>query len=315
MRIGIIGLGSIGRRHANALLSLGVDEIIAYRTKKGALKETTDNLNQIKEVYDWQEFVSSSFDGIIIANPTALHAPTLEKLVALDIPIFVEKPIFSDLSQIGQLADYSKNIIVGYCLRFSESLQKVKSLLAELGDIRVASFYRSYYLPYWHPYADYSKEYTARKDLGGGVIRTLSHEIDLMLFFFGQDIQTVSGYVDKVSNLKIDTDDIAFFHCKYKNGLRVNFELDFLGPKYVNNARFIGDKGALYYDFSTKEVTKYLYSKETESYPINDEDLDKMYINQMRDFLNFLKNRVTKNSSFDDALTVLKLISRVENVK
>jgi hypothetical protein len=42
-------------------------------------------------------------------------------------------------------------------------------------------FKRSFYLPKWHPYADYRKEYTALKTLGGGVIRTLSHEIDLSL--------------------------------------------------------------------------------------------------------------------------------------
>ena len=36
------------------------------------------------------------------------------------------------------------------------------------------------YLPSWHPWEDYGLSYAARKDLGGGALRTLDHEIDFL---------------------------------------------------------------------------------------------------------------------------------------
>ena len=86
---------------------------------------------------------------------------------------------------------------------------KIKEILEQDNPFKVG-FRRSFYLPKWHPYADYTQEYTARKKLGGGVIRTLSHEIDLALHWFGQYSNAV-GYAEKISHLQLDTDDSAFF--------------------------------------------------------------------------------------------------------
>lgn len=314
MKIGIIGLGSIGKRHIDALGYLGIKDIIALRTNRGELIFTNDELQNITECYDLDKFLSYKLDGIIISNPTSLHAITLDKILDTHLPTFIEKPIFSNLGEIGRSYLYKENIIVGYCFRFSKTISKVKSLLITIGDIKLASFYRSFYLPFWHPYADYSKEYTAKKELGGGVIRTLSHEIDLMLYLFGDKLHSCIGYIDKVSNLNIDTDDIAFFSCKYDNGVRVNFELDFLGAKYVNNARFIGEKGNIFYDYNTKSIYKILYDGTSEYFTIDDRDISDMYIDQMKDFLNFITNKISLNASFDQSIKVLEIINKIENM-
>ncbi len=51
MKIGIIGLGSIGQRHARTLIKLGITDIYALRTKKGTLTELPTDLRTIKEIY------------------------------------------------------------------------------------------------------------------------------------------------------------------------------------------------------------------------------------------------------------------------
>ena len=90
MKIGIVGLGSIGKRHINCLKQLGHENIIALRTKKGITKELPDELKYIEEVYSIEDFYSNELDGLIIANPTNLHVETMKIPLEKNIPIFLE---------------------------------------------------------------------------------------------------------------------------------------------------------------------------------------------------------------------------------
>ena len=74
------------------------------------------------------------------------------------------------------------------------------ALHGKLGEIHKANLFSGHFLPLWHPYADYRLEYYARKDLGGGVLRTLSHEIDLMHYLFGK-VKELFALVEKISKL------------------------------------------------------------------------------------------------------------------
>ncbi len=212
MRILIIGCGSIGRRHIKALEHIGVQDIIAYRTKKGALKDLSEEMHNVTEVYDMKAAFASEPDGVIISNPTSLHLPILIECVKRGIDVFIEKPICGSIEELAQYADFieksDSRIMVGYVLRFHPLFKELKKLLSQgvIGSPLKAEMKVGHYLPFWHKYEDYSKGYVAQKMLGGGAIRTLSHEIDLANYFFG-DLYSVYSKIDKLSNLNIETDD------------------------------------------------------------------------------------------------------------
>ena len=70
----------------------------------------------------------------------------------------------------------------------------------------------------WRPGTDYRKSYSARQEMGGGVILDICHEIDIAMAVFG-DVKSVCCMARKVSNLDIDTEDVAdivFLHEKDK---------------------------------------------------------------------------------------------------
>ena len=315
MRIGIIGLGSIGRRHVRALNSCGVREILAFRTGKGTLQNLDSDIDFVQNVTNFEDFKNKELDGIIISNPTSEHISTLKKVIDLNVPIFVEKPLSHSLNEISTLDLRNNNIIVGYCLRFSPTIAFLKKELQPLiGQLVKASFKRSYYLPKWHPYADYRKEYTALKSLGGGVLKTLSHEIDLMLFLFEEEVIQVSGYAEKLSFLEIDTDDVAFFSCKVKSGARVNFELDFLSPSNINRAEFYGENGVLRYDYTSKTIEFEGYDSTKQQWDIEDDDVDKMYVEQMQDFITFIKTGISRNTSLVEAIESMRIINEIEGI-
>ncbi len=306
MKILIVGLGSIGQRHAACLQKLNDVEIAVLRSKKGTLKEKSG----FTEFYSLDEALAYQPEGVIIANPTSLHVETALPFLQRGIKVLIEKPIASSFADPEKLSAYSENLLVAYCVRFLPVVKIIKEIAAE-EEIYKLSFKRSYYLPKWHPYADYRTEYTAKKELGGGVIRTLSHEIDLMLYLFGEPVSTV-GVTDKISPLEIDTDDFAFVTCKMKTGARINFELDFFSPKNVNIAEMFTEKGKYTWDMNEMLFTSYSETVPERLYGPELFNIEKMYSSQAEDFIGFVKGNKSENATCQSSLSVLNIIEEVD---
>ncbi|MBL0356340.1 MAG: Gfo/Idh/MocA family oxidoreductase [Chitinophagaceae bacterium] len=306
MRTLIVGLGSIGKKHADCLQKIEGIELAILRTAKGTIKEKSE----FTEFYTIEEALAFEPDGVIIANPTSLHISTALPFLERGIKALIEKPIAATASDAEKLLPYRDNIRVAYCLRFLPITNFIKEVAAK-EKIYKLSFKRSFYLPKWHPYADYRTEYTAKKELGGGVIRTLSHEIDLMLYLFGEPVSTI-GVTDKISPLEIDTDDFAFFTCRTATGARINFELDFFSPKNINTAELFTDKGKYTWDMSEVLFTSYEETTATKLHGRELFDYNNMYQLQMEDFTGFVKNGSSENATYENSVNVLKIIETVE---
>jgi predicted dehydrogenase len=315
MKIGIIGLGSIGQRHARTLFKLGITDIYALRSKKGTITKLPTDLQTIKEVYSQDEFYDVGLDGVIIANPTSLHIETMKKALENDIAVFVEKPLANHLSEVKELETYDlSKVLVGFTLRYDAIMNIIKDFLdsKKLGEIYKAYLYCGQYLPHWHPYADYKKEYYSRKELGGGVIRTLCHEIDIMHYLFGVP-QELIGIVEKISSLQIDVDDNAFLICRMKNNALITIELDYLNPKDIRNGVVFGSRGILEYTYSSPEIkfidnngqTNLLYKKEKQ-------DWDTTYKEEMEDFISCISSGSKPKSTFHDGVEVMNIIEKAE---
>jgi len=306
MRILLIGLGSIGRRHLQHLQNIPNMELAALRSKKGELKEEE---NDITEYFNVDEAFNFSPDGVVISNPTSLHVESAIPFLEKGIKVLIEKPIDTSTKNANLLRPYENLIRIAYCMRFNAVNNFLKTSFKKSPPFKVG-FKRSFYLPNWHPYADYKKEYTALKSLGGGVIRTLSHEIDLSLHWFGKP-QQVKGVVDNISHLDIETDDYAFFTTKNKD-TRVNFELDFFSPVNVNIGEAFTWKGKYEWELQNVYFTDYNSNRKEKIYTASSNFMDQMYQDQMLDFCDFITSGSSLNASFEDGLNVLKVIEEVE---
>ncbi len=312
MKIGIIGLGSIGRRHASVLMELGGNELFALRSKKGQLKSLEEKYSSIKELYELKDFLAEDLDGIIISTPTSLHVPNILDVISKRIPLLVEKPLAGFFDQISEVPVLARPLIrTAYCLRFHVISQRIKEWISngELGRPLKANLVVGQYLPTWHEYADYRKEYYSRSELGGGALKTLSHELDLALFWFG-DFKKLAASVRKVSNLEIDVDDNSFVLGEHSSGVVSNISMDFLASKTKRNGTIVFEKGELSYDFVKKQLEIYPYEgKQTISEKIEDKDF---YREQMLDFIQFIKDGTSQNSTFEQASHIMNVIDNAE---
>ncbi|MGY3795209.1 Gfo/Idh/MocA family protein [uncultured Aquimarina sp.] len=216
MKILIIGLGSIAQKHIRALRKLRPDaELYALRSLKTAQKQ-----EGINDVYDINELEIGIIDFAIISNPTSIHLKTIKSLIPFNTPLFIEKPLFSE---IGKDADQiieeinNKGIItyVACNLRFLGCLQFIKEYLKNK-RINEVNIYCGSYLPDWRVGRDYKTTYSANKELGGGVHIDLIHEIDYVYWMFGKP-QRVSKVFSNHSSLEISAYDYANYILGYDN--------------------------------------------------------------------------------------------------
>ena len=168
-------------RHFNNLKKLGYINIYFLRTNKSNLD--TSDINENNVFYDIDEAFTINPDIVFITNPTAFHVDIALRVARSGCHFFIEKPISNSLDRCADLLKIvnENNLItmVGFQFRFHPLLLDLKSLIneGELGNIFYVNSFYGEYLPDWHPYEDYKQSYSAKDDLGGGVILTLSHPL------------------------------------------------------------------------------------------------------------------------------------------
>lgn len=191
----IIGYGSIGARHAGLLEAMGYSLECVTGNPDCPYQSPVTIAEALKE---------SAPDIAIICNATANHLSSLNELIECEYagPILVEKPLFDSSRNAPAPLNTVK---VAYNLRFHPLVTRTKELLKGQKTLN-AQFHVGQYLPEWRPGTDYRDSYSAKRNAGGGVLRDLSHELDLTSFLLGR-WKRVAALGGKVSDLEIDSDD------------------------------------------------------------------------------------------------------------
>ena len=216
----IMGYGSIGKRHAEILCKMGVfGSISVLSNQKDLPYETIKSLSDISGLGP---------DYVVIASPTVLHYKQLKFLEDnfQSIKILVEKPLFECLSDLSITCN---EVYVGYNLRFHPIIQKLKNTIIGRKIWNINVFCGSY-LPAWRSGRNYRITSSARRDLGGGVLLDLSHELDYVQWLAGH-IEVKHVVRKKVSDLEINTDDLLLLSGMTENETHVHITLNYFTRK------------------------------------------------------------------------------------
>jgi predicted dehydrogenase len=271
VRILLVGLGSVGQRHARNLRALLGDrvELLAYRARGGGLvppaeaSVTPEAALGIRRVGTLEAGLAERPDAVVIANPTALHLPVARAAVDAGCHVFIEKPLADTWDGVEDFlaAVDRKGVVaaVGYQLRFHPGLARLRELLdgGAVGRPLAARLEFGEYLPAWHPWEDYRQSYAARRELGGGVLLTQIHEIDYACWLFGTPgrVSAVGGHL---TDLEVDVEDLvcATLECGRDGRLfPVELRLDYVQRPPVRHCAVVGDNGRVSLDFTAGTLT------------------------------------------------------------
>ena len=252
MKFLIAGLGSIGRRHFRNLIALGETDIILLRTRKATL--TDDELAGYPVETDIHEALKKHKpNAVIVANPTALHLDVAIPAAEAGCAILLEKPISDLLERLDTLQQAvqksGSKILVGFQFRYHPTLNKARELIQAnaIGKILTVHAHWGEYLPQWHPWEDYRQSYAARADLGGGVIRTLTHPLDYLRHLIGE-VESLWSFNGHISPLELDVEDVADIGLKFSNGAIGGVHLNYVQRPPRHTLEIVGTQGTLRWD-------------------------------------------------------------------
>ena len=295
----VIGMSAISLRHIMILKKRGYKEI--FLISKHA------SPNKLYKIISLKNAKKKKFDFIFICCAANERINYLIKLKENGKKFFLEKPIsdkFKNLKKRGINSNLKKKIYVGYVLRHNP-LIKILIRLCNLktnGKFIGAQFISRSYLPNWRKHINYKKSVSAIRKKGGGVLLELSHEIDLIKYFFGNFKIKYS----KLTNLKsfnIDVEERADLIILDKRDMPINLLLDFSSKKEERKIIINFQKKVYQLDF-LKETIEKIDGKNNSSIKLK-KTINKMFEHQI-DY--FLKTKDFKNS-FEDAAYILKQIT------
>jgi hypothetical protein len=315
--IGIIGLGNISERHRKNLKLLYPDCELIVMSSSGKIKDLPIE-NCDLEVKNIECLIEKKPHFVLIASPASHHFLHASELLLSNIPVLIEKPItssYKDAKKLKRIIE-TRNVpaAVGYCLRYLPSADVVKNLLESgaIGNIYNVCAMVGQFLPEWRPAINYKDSVSARKDLGGGVLLELSHELDYIRWFLGP-LKLEYAQLRNSEELNLEVEEIADIVLTNKKGTLCNIHLDFLQKQAQRFCSFTGSKGRL--DWNLLENNVVLYTKNETKIVYSDTDWDKnqMYIKLVEDFYAVCFSKKNYDShKIDDAVETLGLIDEIK---
>lgn len=227
IRVGIIGCGLMGRRHADGYLQLP-DRAVVVACCDSNVEAAADLARQIDQpdvrvLPEWQAVIDDeAVNAVSICMPHHLHAPLVVAALEAGKHVLLEKPMAMNLAEARLMVDTATRMgrvfMVAQNQRYIAAHDHIKALLEQgaIGDIFAVRIDGNQLLSRIYPPGHWL---FSKATSGGGVIRTTAiHKIDLLRYLVGE-VRRVSAF-QKISGLNPDMDceDVAAISMEFVNG-------------------------------------------------------------------------------------------------
>jgi predicted dehydrogenase len=315
-RVLIVGLGSIGKRHlrlARELLPDADIRVLRHQECISVPEHANGCFSSLSQA------ISFAPQLAVIASPSTFHMNSAQPLAQAGVHLLIEKPLSASLAGVPQLLEACREqgtiLLTGYNLRFLPSLQRFRDLLGEcvIGRVLSVRCEIGQYLPSWRPDSDYRQGVSARRELGGGALLELSHELDYLRWIFGE-VDWVKATLSRQSGLEVDVEDTAHLTLGFAaaadgSQLIGTVNLDFVRHDTTRLCTAIGENGSLRWNGLTGGVALYAAgAKEWRELFSHPHQRDDSYLAEWQNFINCVTENRTPLITGEDGLKVLQII-------
>jgi len=239
VRTAVIGVGYLGRFHAQKYAALPQSELVAVVDVSTANREQVAAETGCRAVADYRD-VLGEVEAVSIATPTPLHFPVARECLERGIHVLVEKPITTTLAEARSLVDTAARtgriLQVGHLERFNAAI------LALQGTLGTPRFVESHRLA---PFKERGTDVNVVLDL-------MIHDIDLIQSLVGSPITSIDAVGRSVFSAGLD---IANARIRYANGCVANTTASRVSMKMERKLRIFQDDAYISIDLQQKVLT------------------------------------------------------------
>jgi predicted dehydrogenase len=316
MKIAVLGLGSIGRRHLQNFQAAGVEHLVAY-DRSPEQREAARRQFPFATVVDTPEVAVGGCDGVAVCTPPDSHLELGRLAVAHGAHVMIEKPLTVTTDGVEaflrECDARGRRVLTAYNWRYWPPLQLAERLLREdrIGAVRAARTEYAYHLDAHRYPGRYRASYMADAKQGGGCLLDESHAIDYMRWLCGEIVE-VSAVVEHVSGLEITSDDIADLTVRFASGAIGNIHMNLFAWNVHSHFELLGERGVLQWRRLENEVRLFdSAANRWEVYPSGGQ-LNDMYVEEARHFLACIRGEAMPRCDGWDGLKTMQVIAAAQ---
>ena len=248
MRVGLIGLGSMGRNHLRVLGGLPGVRLAAIADLDGAaLAAAAVDSGAAVFAEPMTMLAEAELDAVVIAAPTTSHLRLTLAAVERGIAVLVEKPLAATSAEADRIvaaasAPGAPPVQVGHIERFNPAIVELGRLLEAgwLSTVFAISSRRAGPFP-------------ARIRDVGVTVDLATHDVDILCAIAGERPARVSAEIAK--RIHADHEDLLFGLMSFPSGTVAMLDVDWLTPAKRRQLTVVGEEGMFELDYLTQRLT------------------------------------------------------------
>jgi UDP-N-acetylglucosamine 3-dehydrogenase len=245
LRVGLLGVGQMGRHHARVLRELPGVDLVGIADPGGDPHGVAGVLQVLPDI---DALIDTGIDMAVVAVPTAFHEAAALKLAAAGVHTLVEKPIAHSVEAGQRMVDAFRTAglvgAVGHIERFNPALQELRRRIeaGDLGEVYQIATRRQ------GPFPSRIADVGVAKDLG-------SHDVDLTAWVAQSPHRTIFAQTMLKSGREYE--DMILASGRLENGVIVNHVVNWLSPMKERVTIVTGERGAYVADTNSSDLTFY----------------------------------------------------------
>lgn len=323
----IVGLGSMGKRRARCLKSLGyeINDIAGFDVREDRRKEVEQKygIRAYSDIEDALKTIKPS--ALIISVPPDFHHIYMKAAIEKGIHFFVEASVVDTNMDIIKKKLRNTGVVAApsATLLFHPAIKIIAGIIknGELGKISNIIFHSGQYLPDWHTYEKVSECYISNPATGGAR-ELVPFELTWFTNLFGFP-ERVCGNVRKTITIEgaEEIDDTYNFLMDYKDIL-ASITIDVVSRHATRRLVINGYQKQLIWDWNLNNVQVYdplINQWENISYEMNTAEPgynpnigENMYIDELNAFIQAIKGKKPFINTMENDHKILKLLYAIE---
>lgn len=241
LKLGVVGVGALGRHHARILASFSDVELVAVAEPNESQGRTVAEACHCEWVPDFQSLLGR-VDAASIVVPTFMHRNVAVEFLNRRIPILVEKPLASTIADAQAMVDAAKThsvpLQVGHIERFNPAFQALAARVHAPKYIRAERY----------------SNYAFRSTDIGVVHDLMIHDIELTQHLVQSDFVSVEAFgVSLVGG----HEDVVQARVRFANGCIADLSANRVCPTATRTMQVWSATGCVTADLHTRTLTAF----------------------------------------------------------
>ena len=303
LRVVVVGLGSIGKRHTRLLLERSDIQVevceLSAAFKEAAFKE----FGEVPSHDDFAAMLTTKPEVVWLATPTVVHAEQAVAALNAAAHVFCEKPMTDSVAEAGRICEAVKRnqriLNVGFHLHFHPAIKRMKQTIDSgvLGQImhihaRVGSYFTLECSVSRHQ---------AYKE--GSLMWDYAHQPDILYWLLGKKPTALYACAFQAGDLELSSNpNVVVINCEYDGRLISSIHMNYAQMPQRHEYEIVGDKAWAVLDVEVGNMRVGKREDATTETKTFSTDRDDMYRAEHRAFLETVKGERHPETSAKDGL-------------